>query len=120
MPKTVDVAAGTLRYDVVQFLVGQDAITAYKQDNPGAADGPPNDYWVRNVNPRIYAAHFAPVVVVFDTKDPGSPELQTDTLANFLTRITSHYDSSGVYAGTMWWVRLGGGLITELCEQWVP
>ena len=40
-------------------------------------------------------------------------------LAGFNSKITSHYQN-GVYAGNLFWVRLGGGKITELCEQWVP
>jgi len=119
-PKTVDAGAGTLRYDVVQFLIGKDAVTAYQQDNPGQTDGPPNDYWVRNVSPQIYQSHVAPNVVVYQTKDPGNPALYVDTLAHFESRITSHYGSGGVYAGDLYWLRLSGGSITELCEQWVP
>ncbi|HEY1737716.1 MAG TPA: hypothetical protein VGI86_03350, partial [Acidimicrobiia bacterium] len=57
-PKTVDTAGGTLRYDVVQFLVGAEAKAAWLRDNPKDPDGPPNDYYVVNENPAIYTSPF--------------------------------------------------------------
>ncbi|HEY3834092.1 MAG TPA: hypothetical protein VGO03_17510 [Acidimicrobiia bacterium] len=120
-PKTVDTGNGTLRYDVVQFLVGDDAKTAWARDNPTDPDGPPNDYYVVNENPAIYASPFAPDVRVFDIADEGNPSsMQVDSLTGFETRMHASQDTSGVYDGHLFWVRLGAGKITELCEQWVP
>ena len=120
-PKTVDTGAGTLRYDVVQYLVGAQAKAAWARDNPKDPDGPPNDYYVVNENPAIYASPFAPNVRVFDIADESNPaSMQVDTLAGFEARMHASQDTSGVYDGHLFWVRLGGGQITELCEQWVP
>jgi hypothetical protein len=119
--KTVDAGAGTLRYDVVQWLVGAKAHAQWVHDHPQEPDGPPDDYYVINVSPAIYQSAFAPNVRVFDIADEANPaSMQSDTLAAFEAKINAGKNASGVYAGHLFWVRLGGGKITEVCEQWVP
>ena len=58
--KTLDVAARQLTYDQIQFLIGAEAKKAWVKDHPDEPDGPPNDYYIVNVNPQLYTVTIAP------------------------------------------------------------
>jgi hypothetical protein len=47
------VAGRTLTVDVIQFLTGREAEEAYHRDHPEDPLGPPNDYYILTVNPRL-------------------------------------------------------------------
>lgn len=46
-------AGRTLTVDVIQFLTGREAEEAYHRDHPEDPLGPPNDYYILTVNPRL-------------------------------------------------------------------
>jgi hypothetical protein len=48
----LDVDARTVDFDVIQFLMGDEATAAYHEDHPEDPDAPPNDYYIVNDNPR--------------------------------------------------------------------
>ena len=84
--KKINVTARTVDFDPIQFLVGDKAVAAYRKDNPGATDGPPNDYYIVNASPRVYQAPVAGNVVVWDTRsqDGGSNALKPETFAGLV------------------------------------
>jgi hypothetical protein len=45
---SVDLSAHKITVDPMAFLTGQAAKDAYKADHPGAKEGPPNDYYIKN------------------------------------------------------------------------
>ncbi len=45
---SVDLGAHTITVDPIQFLTGPAAVTAFRHANPGAKEGPPNDYFIVN------------------------------------------------------------------------
>ena len=49
----VDVRGRSLSFDVIQFLVGEDAVKEHRRLNPGDPLGPPNDYVTANALERI-------------------------------------------------------------------
>jgi hypothetical protein len=49
--KTVDVQGRRITFDLIQFLTGEAAIKAAAEDHQESP--PPNDYYIRNVNPRL-------------------------------------------------------------------
>ncbi|MGH9268312.1 MAG: hypothetical protein ACRD0D_09055, partial [Acidimicrobiales bacterium] len=48
-----EVASHTLTFDVIQFLTGEAAAEAYRQDHPDDPEGPPNDYYIVNDDPGL-------------------------------------------------------------------
>lgn len=62
--KAVDVEKRRINFDVIQWLSGDDARTAYRKDNPQDRDGPPNDYYIVNQSPRTYTAGVSSNVAV--------------------------------------------------------
>jgi hypothetical protein len=56
--KTVDPSRGTIRFDLIQFYGGEDALREAAKDHPEASPEQvrqwvPNDFYIRNVNPRL-------------------------------------------------------------------
>jgi hypothetical protein len=109
--KSIDTAAGTLTFDLVQWLTGEAAKVAFQQANPGETDSPPNDYFVVNNNPRLRTFAVAPDVVVIVT--PGGDPNDTDQIA---------LAEFGGYArrDALFWLTIKGGVITRIEQQWVP
>jgi hypothetical protein len=120
--KKIDAVARTVDFDPIQFLVGDKAIAAYRRDNPGATDGPPNDYYIVNANPRVYQAWVAGNVVVWDTRsqDGGGTDLKAETLAGLVRYLAAHKTNNGFLAYNPYWLTLTNGEVTTICEQWVP
>jgi hypothetical protein len=61
---SVDLAAHTITVDPMAFLTGQPAKDAYKTDHPGAKEGPPNDYYIKNTRKDQNVLPFAAKAVV--------------------------------------------------------
>jgi len=60
----VDLKAHTITVDPIAFLTGPAAVAAFKHDNPGAVEGPPNDYYIQNPTKDRVELKFPPDAVV--------------------------------------------------------
>ena len=60
----VDLKAHTLTVDPIAFLTGAAAKAAFQHDNPGAKEGPPNDYYIQNPTKDRVELKFPPEAVV--------------------------------------------------------
>ena len=115
--RSVDVASKTLVVDEIQFLTGDAARAAYQADNPGASDGPPNDYYIKNVNPLLTSVRVSSGAAITVNALSGNSDPTTDvsvdlaTLANDLHRTT---------ASVPFWITVSGGVGTQIHEQFVP
>jgi hypothetical protein len=112
----VDPAARRITVDVIEIFLGEDAARAAEEDK-AAEIPPPNDVWIRNVNPRLRTlsvATDAPITVnVHGAAESGSA---TKDIAKTLPELAAlgHLDD-GVF-----WVTLTGGRITRIAEQYLP
>jgi hypothetical protein len=113
---TVAAADRKLTVDVIQFLTGDAAARAAAED--GEESPPPNDYYVRNVNPRLRTlpvAVDAPVtlnaLLVEETRDGTDRSVTFDRLASFAPERLRV---------AIVWITLEGGTITAIEEQFVP
>jgi len=108
-------------FDVIQFLGGEEAAQAYKKDNPGETEGPPNDYYIVNENKALREAPVSKTVgiQVFDD-DPAVRKTIT------LEELPAHLGPSGpsepspelsVYP---FWLTVTDGTVNEICQQYVP
>ncbi len=118
----VDQANRTLTVDVIQFLTGQEAIDAHDRDHPESPGGPPNDYYIVNVNPRLRTLDVAPDVTVALVRlhedgdadlDPGS----WDELSDYLAVNPPDDDR---LSWNPYWVTLEGGIVVAIEEQYLP
>jgi hypothetical protein len=109
----------SLDFDVVQWLTGEPAVEAYvaaHPEDPDAAEGPPNDYFVLNEHEAMSSAPVAPDADVWLVRlaGTGSADVEpgsVDELPDYLTT------GSG---GGLYWLTFAGGTIVGVCEQYVP
>ena len=108
--------AGEVEFDVVQWLIGDDAVAAYLAENPDDPEGPPNDYYIVNENSQMRNGIVDPVVIPLVVSPDGdtSPDVSAiglDQLADYLTTD---------FEGTTYWLTFQDGTVTAICEQFVP
>jgi hypothetical protein len=104
--------------DVVQFFQGDAATEAARAD--GSTDlPPPNDYWIRNVNPRLRSLMVAPdaPITVNSLSSDETGDSQTNTTIS-LPKLASYDDDQVSYS--LFWVTTQNGIVTGIAEQWRP
>jgi hypothetical protein len=107
----------TVRFDLIQFLTGEAANKAAAED--GEESPPPNDYYIRNVNPKLRTLAIAPsatvTVNVLAAGDTGSSVKDTKiTLAKL-----AGYPRDRV-RDAVFWLTVSHGKVTRIEEQFVP
>ena len=102
--------------DVVQFFFGEAATEAARAD--GSTDlPPPNDHWIRNVNPALRTlpvAPHAPVTVNILSSDETGDSQANSTIS--LSKLASYGDITGA----LFWVTTRDGAVTGITQQWMP
>ena len=104
--------------DVVQFFQGDAATEAARAD--GSTDlPPPNDHWIRNVNPRLRSLMVAPdaPITVNSLSSDETGDSQTNTTIS-LPKLASYDDVQVSYS--LFWVTTQNGIVTGIAEQWRP
>lgn len=117
--RSVDADAGTLVVDVIQFLTGDAARKASMADGHGAEV--PNDYYIRNVNPKLRTLSFAETaeVTVLDISVGGrdaarSVPADVATLARVVGLRVGPGDDNP------FWITVAGGRVLKVEEQYLP
>ena len=112
----VDPEGEQVTIDVVQFFFGDAATEAARADH--ATDvPPPNDYWIRNVNPGLrslpVASDAAVTVNILSSDETG--DSQTTSIIS-LAKLASYGD----VRGSLFWITTHDGIVTGIGEQWMP
>jgi hypothetical protein len=121
--RSVTTSDRSIDIDIVQFLTGDAAIAAYKQDT-GASEPPDNDYYVRNQNKLVRhltlsadaafrVQTLAAGNVTATSPDQGTP-VTLDTFAGYWD--TKHEQA----INTMFWITLKDSKVVSVEEQFVP
>jgi hypothetical protein len=109
----VDVAGRTVTVDLVQWFTGAAATKAAAED--GKESPPPNDYYVRNVNPRLRTLPVAAGARLTLTRQTlGQGGDATAGVEVDLARLAA----SG--RRHLFWATVQGGRILRLEEQYLP
>jgi hypothetical protein len=109
----VETSPSALEFDLACWFTGEAAIRAAEED--GAESPPPNDYYVRNVNPVIRNVAVAAQTSVVWYPDLGDPTSEaTVSFPDWLVAI----EDRGVMPGV--WLEVDGGQVLSIHEQWVP
>jgi hypothetical protein len=112
--KQVSVGGRTVTFDLIQWFEGDAAAKAAAED--GQESPPPNDYYTRNVNPRLRTLPVtsgARITVTRQTAGQGAGNAAGPVPADLATVA-----ASGV--GHIFWATARGGQIQALEEQYVP
>lgn len=112
--KQVSVGGRTVTFDLIQWFEGDAAAKAAAED--GQESPPPNDYYTRNVNPRLRTLPVtggARITLTRQTTGQGGGNAAEPVPAD-LARVAA----SGI--GHTFWATVQGGQIQALEEQYVP
>jgi hypothetical protein len=114
--KTVDPDRQAITFDLIQFFTGDAATKAAAED--GEESPPPNDYYIRNVNPRLRTlpvAADAPITVnVLAAQTTGSA---TKDVSVTLAKLASYFPNSGT---PPFWITVEQGQVTRIAQQYLP
>jgi hypothetical protein len=114
--KTVDASGQTITFDLIQFFLGDAATKAAAED--GEESPPPNDYYIRNVNPRLRTLPVragAPITVnVLAAQETGS---STKDVPVTLDKLAGYFPNSGT---PPFWITVSQGQVTRMAQQFLP
>jgi hypothetical protein len=114
--KTVDPDRKTITFDLIQLFTGDAATKAAAED--GKESPPPNDYYIRNVNPRLrtlpVAADATITVNVLAAQTTGSA---TKDVSVTLAKLASYFPNSGT---PPFWITAEQGQVTTIAQQYLP
>jgi hypothetical protein len=114
--KTVDPGQQTITFDLIQFFTGEAATKAAAED--GEESPPPNDYYIRNVNPRLRTlpvAADAPITV--NVLAAGSTGSSTKDVPVTLAKLATYFPNSGT---PPFWITVEQGQVTKIAQQYLP
>jgi hypothetical protein len=113
----LDVSGREVTIDVIQILSGQEAAEAFKRDNPGEGEGPPNDYYIVNANKKLRTGTMTPEagVKLVNLAQDSNADLNDATLEE-LDAYLKTVDRLMV----PFWFTVAGGRITAIEEQYLP
>jgi hypothetical protein len=117
-----DLPGRTLTVDVIQFLTGQAARDAYQADHPDDPDGPPNDYYLLNVNPRLRTLPVAAdveVELVLLHLGEGA-DLKPSSWERLLDDLAGAPSDQDLISYSPFWLTLDDGVVTRIEEQYLP
>ncbi len=118
----IDVGDRTLTVDVIQFLTGQQAVDAYHRDYPADPDGPPNDYYIVNDNPRLRTLPVAADVKVRLVRlhEGRGAELKPGNWEELPAYLAHYPDEGRRLSGNPFWITVAAGRVTAIDEQYIP
>jgi hypothetical protein len=119
----LDVAARSVTFDVIQFLTGDAAKAAYEEDVPEDPDvGPPNDYWIRNVSPRLRTLPLASDVTVTVVRlgEPSGADAVPWTLDELPDHLASQSGADDRLGWNPYWLTVEDGVVVAIDEQYLP
>lgn len=118
----IDVDGRTITVDVIQFLTGQAAVEAYQADHPDDPDGPPNDYYILNVNPRLRTLPVAVDVTVELVRlhENGDADLDPATWEELPSYLALTPPDDARLSWNPHWLTVRDGQVIALEEQYLP
>jgi hypothetical protein len=113
--KTVDLGRRTITFDLVQWYFGDDAAREAAKDHKESP--PPNDYYIRNVSPRLRTlpvrADATITVNTLAAESTGSATKNVQVTLTRLASLTRNYTPP-------FWITVGNDQITKIAEQYIP
>ena len=114
--KTVDPARRTVTFDLIQWFEGDAAAKAAAED--GQESPPPNDYYIRNVNPRLRTLPVrADAPITCNTLTAGYTGSATKNVRLPLDRLAIVLPRGG---GGLFWITVRHDQVVRIAEQYVP
>ena len=117
----IDVAGRSVEFDLIQFLMGDEAIAAWDDAHPDDHGGPPNDYFIINDNPRLRRMPVADDVAVTVLDWDGGFEPMVVAFADLPTELAAgRIPYEDRLAASPFWLTIHDGTVTAIEEQFIP
>jgi hypothetical protein len=120
----IDTTKRTLTFDLIEFLTGDAAKKAWQKANPGSGqDGPDNDYFIVNDNPKLRTLPVAdPVQLLVLDLSAGGVATKPIAFADAPAYFASVKPDPSVHrlTWTPFWITVKNGQITKMEEQFLP
>jgi hypothetical protein len=117
----VDRSGRALTVDVIQFLTGEAAVNAHHEEHPDEPDGPPNDYYIVNANPRLRTLEVSPdVTVALVRLHEGDAELDPGTWEELPDYLAINPPDDDRLSWNPYWLTLEDGVVIAIEEQYLP
>jgi hypothetical protein len=114
----VDVSGRTVQFDVIRFLLGDEATAAYREDHPEDPNGfPENDYYIVNDNPRLRTLPVADAVTV-TVLATGEPEPTANSPHPIAFAELPAYVAQ--FGAGPFWLTVNDGNLVAVEQQYVP
>jgi hypothetical protein len=121
----IDVGKRTITFDLIDFLTGDAAKKAWKKANPGSSeDGPPNDYFIVNDNPKLRTLPVADPIEfkVVDQQNMDGTANKTITFDGATAYFVSIKPDQSDHrlSWDPFWITVANGVVTKIEEQYLP
>jgi hypothetical protein len=114
--KTVDPDRRTITFDLIQLYWGNDAASEAAKDHQESP--PPNDYYIRNTNPRLRTLPVrADAPITCNTLTAGYTGSATKNVRLPLDRLAIVLPRGG---GGLFWITVRHDQVVRVAEQYVP
>lgn len=114
--ESVDSARWQVTVDIVQWFTGEDAARAAAEDGADEIP-PPNDYWVRNTNPRLRTLSVTPdAVITINTLGA----LESGNSAKDIAKTFDEFAAVDHLDLGLFWLTVSDGSVTRIAEQYRP
>jgi hypothetical protein len=110
---SVDPSRRLISFDLIQFYWDDEATREAAKDHQESP--PPNDYYIRNVNPRLRTLPVrANATITVNSLGDGGPADHPVSLAKLavLTRLEDDWPP--------FWITVRHGQVVKIAQQWVP
>ena len=115
--RTVDPDSRKITFDLIQFYFGDDASREAAKD--GKESPPPNDYYIRNVNPALRTLPVrADATITVNTLAAGYTGSATKNVGVQLYRLEIMLDARGY--SPPFWITVRSDQVTGIAEQYLP
>jgi hypothetical protein len=115
--KTVDPDRRRVTFDVIQFYFGEDAAREAAKDHKESP--PPNDYYIRNVNPRLRTLPVrSDATITVNTLAAGYTGSAIKNVQVQLYRLDIMLDFRG--SSPPFWITVRNDQVTRIAEQYIP
>jgi hypothetical protein len=108
--KAIDPARGTVTFDLVQYFRDEEATREAAKDHQESP--PPNDSYMRNVNPRLRTLPVRADAAITANQVAGSNQNIPVSLARLATLTRA--------GGGVFWITVRGDQVVRISEQWSP
>jgi hypothetical protein len=114
--KTVDPDRRTITFDLIQWYVGEQAVRGAAKDHKESR--PPNDYYIRNVNPRLRTLPVrSDATITCNTLTAGYTGSATKDVRAPLDRLAIVLPRGG--AGPFW-ITVDHDRVVKIAQQYIP